>query len=137
MATMGGYAKAAGEWPEKLGRAMIKATVQAIVQKSELGRKALDGGLHGHDAIDVTQSVAATVARLLAMKVKRLEVLTGGAGMQMPPAPSPLERMLVLGFDAAGALIDIQDLWGRAAQRTSVQAPTPQPGDKFLAVRVR
>ena len=57
--------------------------------------------------------------------------------MQTPPAPSPLERMLVLGFDAAGALIDIQDLWGRAAQRTSVQAPTPQPGDKFLAVRVR
>ena len=40
VATMGRYTKAAGEWPEKLGRVMVKATVQAVVQDSELGRKA-------------------------------------------------------------------------------------------------
>ena len=113
MPALGGKSKAAGEWTCDPGRAMVQATVQAAVQKARLGTAALGGGREHDHAVDITEALAKKVSTALAMRADRLEVLTGGAGMELPFPDKPVCRMLVLGFSGDGSLIEVQDLWDK------------------------
>ena len=134
---MGGLSKKAGEWTEQLGQAMLRAAVQHAVQTAGLGSAALGGGRSRHDAVDITGATARRVSAALALRKERLEVLTGGAGVQLPFPVAPVARLLVLGFASDGSVIDVQDHWGCDAQRRVLDAPSPQADDKFIVIRVR
>ena len=85
---MGGHARQAGEWPELLGKALLQGAVQHAIENSPeiLSAGALGGGLRDHAAVEVTEMMAPKLAKVLALKADRLDVMSGGAGLrcQMP-----------------------------------------------------
>ena len=113
-----------------------RPSIQEDARKYGIGKLALAGVAADHQAVELTEMAAKKVAKAFAMRLERLEVMTGGAAMRMPPATKPLIRMIVLGFDVTGEVIYVEDIWGKSALRPTINPASPQHDDKYLVIRI-